>query len=446
MLKGGHQVADIAVVYPIESAWVRFRPSRHMTTESPETVSLERTFRRVSEALYASRRDFTYVDARALEAARVEKGVLVHNGLRWRVIVLPGVDTLSMAAWRKIEGFVRSGGVVIAVGSKPKNSEKEFPSAAVQRISDFVLGAKDGLSVHAAGASGVGAFVPMGSEHLLAAVLDRLLEADVVVADASAPIRVTHRRAEGHELFFLINDGGDRWSGDVAVCAEGPGELWDPMSGKRVALAGPNGIRITLEPYSGVFLRFGKARTPARRKAASGGLPQLSLRPIKPTAVVHAAGTHVEASVKRAASPFTGAEDAWEALGIVKKSDVDTFMFAVMRFAQPVRVSDSDFLSFRVSVPQGQPSAPQLLVIVTDSRGVQYWAETGRALSVPGKDEIVLPLQAFSHAPFSTGPAGSLDWGSVAAINVGWGGHFGKEGDRIGFTVSAPVAGGVGRP
>ena len=34
-LRGGHQVADLAVLYPVESLWTKFVPSRHWTHDSP---------------------------------------------------------------------------------------------------------------------------------------------------------------------------------------------------------------------------------------------------------------------------------------------------------------------------------------------------------------------------------------------------------------------------
>ncbi len=438
MLAGGHQVADIAVVYPIESVWARFRPSRYMTTESPEAVAIERTFRRVSEALYGARRDFTCVDSKAIMDARVEKGALVHGKLRWRVVVLPDADTLPMAAWKKLDAFIKGGGVLISVGARPANSESEFPASDVVKMAQAIFGDAGGIAIRPVGASGIGVHVPAGSEHMLGALLDRIIAPAVTMTDQSAPIRVTHRRIGGREVFFVINDGATAWSGQVTVCASGPGEVWDPLSGERRKAAGPEGIAVSLQPYAGVALTFQKSAEPRRRALAPGDIPAVTKRTLTPSGVTHAAGRHVAAIVRQAG-------DAWEVVGTLNKGDVDTFLFAMMRFDQPISLSDSEFLTFRLSVPAGQPSAPQVLVIVTDSKGVQYWAETGRSLAASGVADLVIPLQAFSHAPFSSGPAGALDWGSVAAINVGWGGHYGKEGDRIAFTVSAPVAGRVGR-
>ncbi len=62
-------------------------------------------------------------------------GSMTHGPLQWHVIVLPGVDTLPLAAWENLAQFVRAGGVVVALGALPANSESEFPSPQVLAFS-----------------------------------------------------------------------------------------------------------------------------------------------------------------------------------------------------------------------------------------------------------------------------------------------------------------------
>jgi hypothetical protein len=440
MLTGGHQVTDIAVVYPIESAWIRFRPSRHMVTESPETGLVEQTFRGVSDALYGAGRDFTYVDSKAILASRVERGTLVHGKLRWRVVVLPHADTLPMAAWRKLKAFAAGGGVVIAVGALPANSEREFPSVEAERIGSRLFGTGEGARVRRVGPAGTAVYLPRGTEHLLGALLGRILEPDAAPMGGRSPLRIAHRSMEGREVYFVINDAASPWQGKLKFCGVGPGRLWDPMSGKWQSVAGPDAVSVMLEPYAGVLVTFARARAPRLHSLGADALPTVSRTPIPPDSVTPGAGEFVEASVKPAAHS-AGAEAAWDVTGRLKRSAVDTHLFAMLRYSKPMNLAGHEFLTFRVSVPDGQRTAPQLLVIVTDRRGVQYWAETGRSLAVAGKSEIMLPLNRFSHAPFSTGPGGAFDWSSVAAISIGWGGHFGTEGDTITFTLETPAVG-----
>ncbi len=79
MLRGGRQVADVAVVYPSESLWPGYVPSRHWSRECASAARIESLYRGASDSLFGAQRDFTYVDSRALLDAKVEGGTLVHG-------------------------------------------------------------------------------------------------------------------------------------------------------------------------------------------------------------------------------------------------------------------------------------------------------------------------------------------------------------------------------
>jgi alpha-L-rhamnosidase len=238
-LRGGYQVADIAVLYPAESLWTRFIPSRHWTREASAAARIEGLYGTAAESLFNSRRDFTFVDSRALTEAKVESGVLVHGRLRWRVIILPGADTLPIAAWENLARFVRQGGIVLALGALPANSESEFPSPRVQALAKDIFG-ESRLEASAArepqscanAKGGAGMFLPFGLDALLSRVLNGLLPADVTVSDPRSPLRVTHRRLEDREIYFVINDADKSWTGELEFAATGTGERWNPATGR----------------------------------------------------------------------------------------------------------------------------------------------------------------------------------------------------------------------
>ncbi|HEX2974091.1 MAG TPA: glycosyl hydrolase, partial [Tepidisphaeraceae bacterium] len=261
-LRGGHQVADIAVLYPAESLWTKFVPSRHWTSEAAAAGRIESLYRAAAESLFTSQRDFTFVDGRSLMEASVEPAALVHGQLRWRVIVLPGADTLPMAAWEKLAKFVGQGGIVIALGEMPANSESEFPSARVQVLTKDIFGeSRGGLSSsrepqsHVNAAGGTGIFLPRGLEGLLPLVLDGLLERDVKIAEAKSPLRVTHRRVDDREVYFVINDSAKPWTGQLEFAAAGTGERWNPATGQREETLTPGPVKLSLEPYGAAFFR-----------------------------------------------------------------------------------------------------------------------------------------------------------------------------------------------
>jgi hypothetical protein len=73
MMRGGHQVTDIAVLYPIESIWPAFIPAYHGATAESAARRVENVFDGASSALFGANRDFAYVDSQALCEAKAER-------------------------------------------------------------------------------------------------------------------------------------------------------------------------------------------------------------------------------------------------------------------------------------------------------------------------------------------------------------------------------------
>jgi hypothetical protein len=447
-LRGGHQVAHIAVVYPAESLWTKFEPSRHWTKEAAAASRIESLYRSAAESLFAAQRDFTFVDSRALVEAKASADALVHGQLRWRVVVLPGVDTLPLAAWEKLATFVRQGGVVVALGALPANSEGEFPSARVQTLAKEMFGSNlSGTSPvsQASKAGGAGVFLPRGSESLLPLVLDGLLDKDVQVAGGKSPLRVTHRRLDGREVYFVINDSPQPWAGEVTFAATGHGERWNPASGTREEQLAASSAKLSLEPYGAAFFRFDAATPPARKRATTGALPNLSLRRVPNVAPAVSRGEFVRGEALPDAARSTNGASVWQASATLTKGQVDTFLFARFHFDPPLDLSDADCLAFETWVPAGQSTPNQLLVILHELDGGDFLAETGRSLAAPGREQSFIPLGRFQLAGWSKDADGLLDARRVSDVSVGWGGYLGAEGERVGFSVALPAVGSVAR-
>jgi hypothetical protein len=50
-----------------------------------------------------------------------------------------------------------------------------------------------------------------------------------------------------------------------------------------------------------------------------------------------------------------------------------------------------------------------------------------------------LPLKGFERAMWKTTPAGEFNWSAVTSIRVGWGGYYGREGERLAFRTTLPI-------
>jgi hypothetical protein len=444
MLQGGLQAAQIAVLYPIESVWTRFRPARHWANDAPAAAQVENAYRTAADVLDGAQRDFTFVDARALSEANVEPGALVHRQSRWRVVVLPGADTLPLAAWENLGRFVRAGGVLIALGALPANSDTDLPSARVQALSDEWFGnAKIDIAFHTNQAGGLGIYLPAGAEGLLPAVLDGLLERDVAVSAPHSPIRATHRRIAGREVYFVINHSNKPWRGQVGFAAQGQGEQWDPGAGKRVAADLAARVDLELEPYGARLFRFPESAGLRRLNAGDGWQPSLACRALPASEPILARGEFVRGEIKPDAALSQPARPVWQASAVLTKGKVDTFLFVRLPYPKPLDLGPSDCLVLDTWVPERQQTPNQLLVILHEKDGGDFLATTGRSLGKGGYERSVLPLNRFQLAGWSKDADSELDLTKIDEVRVGWGGYLGAADERVQFSLGLPQGGAV---
>jgi len=455
-LAGGDQVTDIALVYPIESIWPRFTPARQGPTDSASAADVERTWHSAQDGLYGACRDYTIIDSQALAAAKATGDALLYTKpggagkLSWRVVVLPCADTLPLAAWENLARFWRQGGGVIAMGALPANSDTEFPSPKVQALAKEMFGTPAGAGaateagIHANAAGGAVVYLPTGAEGLLPMVIDSLLGRDVTLGVQGTPIRATHRRVDGHEVYFLINDSAAKWEGQVGFAAIGAGELCDPASGKITPLAALGNVPLSLEPYGGMLFRFAKAQPPKRLKSASGALPGLKLQALPEMTPGVGKGEFVRGGPAPDAEHSRPGAPAWKMAGALTKGNTDTFMFANFPYPNGIDLSGASCIAVESWVPEGQETPAELLVMLQEKSGAIYMTGTGQRLSSPGRHQAFVPISQFALAGWSQDPNGKLDLDQITAIIVGWGGYFGKEGERVEFSLSVPKMGKIG--
>lgn len=430
MLRGGHQVTDIAVVYPIESVWPRFVPAYRGATDEPAARRIENSFDAVSAALYGANRDFAYVDAQALCEAQVADGNLTLGDLRWRVLVLPAADTLPLAAWENVAAFWRTGGVVIAIGQRPANSETEFPAPRVQELAREMFEAGEAPRLVTNPAGGVGILLPGAMLSLVPRLVDSLFERDAAAAEAKSPVKITRRRIDGHEIYFAINDSDAPWQGTIRFCGRGVGEQWNPETGQMTPLAEGTQANVRLGPYGALLFRSAAANTPQRLGRVAGVSLSLAFEPL-PATSRPTAGKAAPVQSELSGDDASG----WRAAATLTQGQVDTFLFLNFAFSKPLDLTASEGLAIDAFTPPDQHTPAELLVFLNTAQGDRFLASTGRYLNEPGASRAYAMFSQFK--PFGQTQR-ALDVSQVASISIGWGGYFGAEGEQITFTVKPP--------
>jgi hypothetical protein len=245
LLRGGRHVCEVAVLYPIRAAWAAQVPHSPLTEANVEHGGLRDKIGRLAELGYARpirdllrhQIDLDISDEQAILEAEIEAGALCIAAERYRILVLPGADTLGAETAGKIAAFGRAGGKVFFVGEPPVRAESQAATEQLRRAIQELL------------AAGNGKVIEPGA--LVAAV--RAAGADDFSLAAPDPdVLYTHRQAEGRDLYFVINNAAAPKRICPRLRVPGPYVLYRPLSGNIGPL--PPSNEIPLAEYEGVFI------------------------------------------------------------------------------------------------------------------------------------------------------------------------------------------------
>jgi len=252
LLRQGTAANDVAVYLPNDDAYA------HFTSGNPHLIEIlrERVGTDVISTILDSGYGFDFFDDDVLlKTGRVEQKNLVLGAARYRVVVLPNVERISLETMRTLDEFVRGGGIVIATrrlpgvvpGMKATAAETAELREIVKRL-HFVEDEKQPLR----------------------AKLTGLLQPDMSLTPSLADIGFVHRHTTDAEIYFIANTTNVRQTIKATFRVTGmKAEWWDPFSGAvtaaKIETASGPGTTITLElePYGSRVLVFSKRALPA---------------------------------------------------------------------------------------------------------------------------------------------------------------------------------------
>jgi hypothetical protein len=154
MLRGGRHVADIAIVYPIASLMSAYTMPNgnvdgHYFAYMGGIIPPETDYMDIGESFYRGLHiDYTYLHPDVL----IEKCTINGNRLKlnnannweeYRILILPGGDTLSADVAKKVLDFYQHGGIVIATSRLPIYSAEKGRDQEVKNMVYEVFGISD---------------------------------------------------------------------------------------------------------------------------------------------------------------------------------------------------------------------------------------------------------------------------------------------------------------
>jgi hypothetical protein len=266
MLREGTPANDVALYLPTSDAYAQFQNGRAELSGNIGRLLGTQVIPQLLESGY----NFDFLDDGLLsQSGRVEGGELVFGSVRYRAVVLPGIERMPVRTLRTLEQFARQGGILIATrrlpalvpGLKTTDAERTEARELVRRLFE------------APGAPGR----LVTSENTLGAALAARLRPSVALAPASPEVGFVHRSAPGVEIYFLANTGNLPVRARAAIRVEGmEAEWWDPLTGlvsaAEIADRQPGVTVVFAEfpAYGSRFLVFTKRKLAAAPAAPTG--------------------------------------------------------------------------------------------------------------------------------------------------------------------------------
>ncbi len=253
LLRQGQPANDVAMYMPNDDAWSHFSNGNiHMIEILRELVGPQ-LIPKILESGYNL--DF-FDDDSLKQAGRVENDALVFGKNKYRIVILPGVERIPLHTYRKLEEFVRGGGILIATRRVPQLAPgfkaTEAENNEVMALSRRLF--KD---------TGARAHFVADEGNQLTNTLTAALRPDVSFTPAEPDIGFVHRRTTEYEIYFLANTSNVRKSVKVTFRVQGlQPEWWDPFTGNAGPIItgemgkGTTTIALDLEPYASRVLVF----------------------------------------------------------------------------------------------------------------------------------------------------------------------------------------------
>ena len=288
MLQHGRHVSDVAVLYPIaalQSAYSFKSQPLRTASKLGSDLSLsdlakaqgpdwefaynggnpppEIDYMDIGEVLFRGLRlDYTYLHPEVLSTNTfVQNRRLILNNREnreeYRVLIVPGGDTISMEAARKIDEFYRKGGTVIATSRLPHLSSEFGGNEEVRKIftAIFAISPEDLVSgkipqsgtpfyVRKNQAGGQAYFLSKPEPLLMKSVLDQVLPTrDVAFGEGMWPLKsghaydgaltYIHKVKDGRDIYFFANSSERPVDTNVVLRGTKNLEVWNPHTGAK---------------------------------------------------------------------------------------------------------------------------------------------------------------------------------------------------------------------
>ena len=350
MMRQGEPANDVAVYLPNDDGWAEMNAGNpHLIEVLREHVGPD-----LLPAIFAAGYNIDFFDDDSFrQIGKIEHGALVLGKNKYKVMVLPNVETIPVDTYRKFEEFARAKGVLIATRRTPSQAPG---FRATPEDHQQIAGISKSLFTT------VGHLVLDESKDL-GPTLNRLTQPDVEFVPASPDVAFIHRRTNDAEIYFVANITNSTQSikARFRVGRMRP-EWWNPFDGSvRTAVNEWEGfetgrIAVELEPYGSRILVF------SRRSVTTPETPLV------------AETTPMDLSTDWLVSIGSSPAAQWDKLHSWTDDEATHYFSGVATYEKDVMIPAAllqQSSSLRLDFGNAIPLTPQLL-----RNGMQAWLES----------------------------------------------------------------------
>jgi hypothetical protein len=285
MLQEGRSVADIAVLWPVNSIQAEHILGEtspvHPGNRIPEYVNHHQISDILTNKLH---RDFTFTHPEALYNGKItiQGAELRLNNLNnqqdYKALILPGCSVLPVHTMHTIKEYYNSGGKIIFANVLPTRSSEFDNDSEITKDVNEIFGEFPEIGdvkFVTNNNGGFATFIPEVTDNLLNQVFSQMnLVPDVSFSDTTfhnsgnGCFNYIHKYRDGKDIFFFTNSTDDHISTDVILRGVFKPELWNPHTGSiqkisEYEIIHKNNVQytkfaLTLPEVSSVFIVAGK--------------------------------------------------------------------------------------------------------------------------------------------------------------------------------------------
>jgi len=252
LMRQGEQKNDVALYLPNADAYAHFSAAKvHLIDVERDLVG-----EKLMPALFESGYNLDFFDDGMLNSiGKVEKENLVLGASKHKAVVLPGIERMPIESLRKLDEFVKNGGILIATRKTPSIVPGMKTTEAEQaELKSIVARLFDGKNPKVK-------FVNTDEE--VGAALKKILTPDAEISPNGKDFGFVHRKTDDADIYFVANTSNVKKSVEVSFRNFGKNvEVWNAIDGKSTAARIKNWnkdittIALNFEPYQSHVVVF----------------------------------------------------------------------------------------------------------------------------------------------------------------------------------------------